>query len=469
MSLFTSELELLDQAVLSALRGTITEVRGLAARVRGLHAPVGAVVRFESDADRPAQFGEIVGFQGEETIILPYGATTGLRRGDRVLVEQNQPTCIAGPGLLGRVVNALGQPIDDAGPLRQVRPRSLTPPPLTAMHRPLIDTPLATGVRAVDTLLTAGRGQRLGVFAPPGVGKSTLLAMMARGTAADVSVVALIGERGREVREFIDNQLGEAGMKKAVVVVSTGDESPLLRIRAALTATAIAESFRDDGKDVLLIMDSLTRFCQAQRQVGLAAGEPPATKGFTPSVFAMLPVLLERSGRTARGSITGFYAVLMEGEDVDDPVADAARGVLDGHIALSRKLGQQGHWPAIDIVRSISRVADEVTDPQHQLAAHRVRRLIAAYEQVEDLLNIGAYANGSNEDFDLAIAARPAINQMLQQSRGEVNGLGDFERSRKQLLALAQSLEQLRKRAVAGGGARPAGPGANRRPTPARR
>ena len=323
-------------------------------------------------------------------------------------------------------------------------PRSLNPKVWDPMDRPLIDEPLATGVRVVDSMMSLGRGQRIGIFAPPGVGKSTLLGMMARGASADVIVVGLVGERGREVQDFIKKQLGEEGLKRAVVVVATGDESPLLRIRAAQSATTVAEYFRDQGKDVLLIMDSLTRFCQAQRQVGLATGEPPATKGFTPSVFAMLPVLLERSGRTSVGSITGLYAVLVEGDIDEDPISEAARGVLDGHILLSREMAHRNYWPAVDVLGSISRVADDIIDAQHSAASAQVRRLLAAYGDVEDLLNIGAYANGSNEEFDLAITCKPAIDQLMMQGRSEVSNKTDFAHTSKQLIALNHLIQERR-------------------------
>jgi flagellum-specific ATP synthase len=372
-----------------------------------------------------------------------------------VVVDRFAQLVPVGPSLLGRVLDGLGRPIDGGGPLYGTSQRALNPGPVDPLDRPLIDEPLATGVRAIDALCSVGRGQRLGVFASPGLGKSTLLGMMARHTAADVSVVALVGERGREVRDFLENQLG-AGLSRSVVVCATGDESPLLRIRAAQVAATIAEWFRDQGNDVLLIMDSITRFCQAQRQVGLAAGEPPATKGYPPSVFAMLPKLLERSGRTSRGSITGLYAVLVEGDDLTDPIADAARGVLDGHILLSRDLAHRGHWPAIDVVESISRVCDEVTDGEQQKARRRCLGLLASYRQVEDLVNIGAYAAGANPQSDLAIAVEPVLDQFLQQGRNEVRGRADFDITRRQLVALAQRIDaaaaEVAKSAPSGGG-----------------
>jgi len=462
MKLFDEQLALLNDALLYDLQGTVREVRGMAIRVEGLHVPIGAMVSIEPRCSPGVSIeGEVVGFQGQQTIIMLFGTTSGIRAGDPVHAQQFSQTVAVGDELLGRVLDGLGRPIDGKGSLRANHIRPLQPDPVDPMIRPLIDEPLATGVRAIDTLTSVGRGQRIGAFAPPGVGKSTLMGMMARGTAADVSVVALVGERGREVRDFIDNQLGPEGMQHTVVVCATGDESPLLRIRAAWVATTVAEYFRDRGKDVLLIMDSLTRFCQAQRQVGLATGEPPTTKGYTPSVFSMLPTLLERSGRTPTGSITGFYAVLVEGEEIDDPIADAARGVLDGHIGLSRDLAHKGHWPAVDVVKSISRVADDVTTPAHQVAAATIRRLVSAYEQVEDLLNIGAYTSGSNPDFDLAIACKPAIDQLLQQSRAEAGALSDFERTSKQLFALTQNIKTVRQRLEQPAGRAARGPAAS--------
>ena len=445
MSILAEQIGLLADTAPIECRGTVVEVRGLAVRVADLPAPVGATVRIQTLGGRGAVVeGQVIGVQEEACIVMPIGATVGICRGDRVVAGQYVQMLSAGEGLLGRVLDGMGRPIDRLGPLTDTVPRPLYARVIDPLDRPLIDTPLATGIRAIDALISVGRGQRLGVFAAPGVGKSVLLGMMTRATAADVCVLALVGERGREVRDFIENQLGVEGLRKSVVVCATGDEPPLLRLRAAMTAAAVAEYFRDQGKDVLLIMDSVTRFCQAQRQIGLAAGEPPATKGYPPSVFTMLPVLLERSGRTSRGSITGFYAVLVEGDDMNDPVADAARSVLDGHILLSRHLAHRGHWPAIDAVESISRVCDAVIDAQHQAARREVLRLISSYSQVEDLLNIGAYAAGSNPDFDLAIAAKGAIDNLLQQGMSE-RQTGDFARTRKQLLALTEQIKHVRQ------------------------
>ena len=445
-TLLSEQIAMLGHASLAEFQGTVLEVRGLAICVADLPVPVGAGVTIHSGrSGGPPIAGEVIGFDSDESIVMPLGDTAGIKRGDRVIAQQHHQFVRVGSSLLGRVINGMGQPMDGKGSLFDTVPRPLRPGSIDPLDRPLIDKPLATGVRVVDALLSVGRGQRLGVFAAPGVGKSTLLGMMAKHTAADVSVLALVGERGREVRDFIENQLGPEGLKTSVVVCATGDEPALLRIRAAMVANTIAEYFRDLGKDVLLIMDSVTRFCQAQRQVGLAAGEPPATKGYPPSVFSMLPVLLERSGRTGKGSITGLYAVLVEGDDMNDPVADAARSVLDGHVVLSRALASKGHWPAIDVLESISRVVDEVTDAPQQAARRETLRVINGYRQVEDLLNIGAYAAGSNPDFDLAIACKPAVDQLIQQGRKEVQGKADFAKSRQQLLALAQNIHAARK------------------------
>ncbi len=442
MTLLDDAIHVIDQAAALELRGTVTEVRGLAVRVIDLPVPIGSSVRIvpaRRGREEQSLIGEVVGFDREQTIVVPLGMTSGVSRGDTVIAEQYAQTVWVGDSLLGRVLDGLGNVMDGKPAPRDLMPWPLHSAPVDPLDRPVIDTPLATGVRAIDALLCVGQGQRLGIFAAPGVGKSTLLGTMVRHTAADVSVIALVGERGREVRDFLENSLGEEGLASSVVVCATSDEPALLRIRAALVASAVAEYFRDRGRNVLLIMDSLTRFCQAQREVGLAAGEPPATKGYPPSVFASLPRLLERSGRTSRGSITGFYAVLVEGDDMNEPIADAARSILDGHILLSRDLANKGHWPAIDVLGSISRVCDQVIDAEHNEARREVLKLVSAYRQVEDLVNIGAYAAGSNPDFDLAIACKPIIDQLLQQGRSErVNG--GFKATRGLLMALRQKL-----------------------------
>ena len=459
MTLLADAITTLEQCTAQELRGTVAEVRGLALRVAALPVPVGARVEVRPGASGGSAGsggagyggraipGEVVGFDAGLTVVMPLGSASGVGRGDTVVALHPRQTVRVGPGLLGRVINGLGEPIDGKGALgggAGWSSRPLDPAPLDPLDRPLIDEPLATGVRAIDAMTPLGRGQRVGVFAAPGVGKSTLLASCVKHTAADVAVIALIGERGREVRHFIENALGERGMARSVVVCATSDEPALLRLRAARVACSVAEGLRDAGRDVLLVMDSVTRFCQAQRQVGLAAGEPPTTKGYPPSVFATLPVLLERAGRTQRGSITGLYSVLVEGEDMSEPIADACRGILDGHIQLDRKLAERGHYPAIDVPGSISRVADDVTDSGHRAARREVLKCITAYRRVEDLVNIGAYAAGSNPEFDLAIAAKDVIDRLLQQGSGDAAGAGPFEQTAAQLAALARQLEQTR-------------------------
>lgn len=443
MGLLAEQLGLLDQAVMVEVAGSVREVRGMSARVTGMPVPVGTQVRIASGRGRgvPAE-GEVIGFADDEAVVMPLQSLAGIGPGDKVTAGQHVRSVRVGSSLLGRVLNGMGEPIDGLGPLRDTVPRPLQPRPVEPLDRPLIDTALATGVRAIDAMATLGRGQRLGVFAGPGCGKSTLLGMMAKRTEADVSVIALIGERGREVRDFIDNVLGPAGLARSVVICATGDESALMRVRAASVACSVAEHFRDDGLDVLMLMDSVTRFCQAQRQIGLAAGEPPATRGYPPSVFALLPQVLERAGRTRRGSITGLYAVLVEGDDLTEPISDACRGVLDGHVLLSRKLAEKGHYPAIDVLGSISRVMSDVTTPQHQQGAAQVGKLIADFNEVEDLLNIGAYAAGSNPDYDLAIAARPMIEQLLKQGRGESTQRATIATVQQQLAAISMAIAQ---------------------------
>ena len=340
-----------------------------------------------------------------------------------------------GQGLLGRILDGMGRPMDGKGPLvssREYPLNALPPPPLT---RRRIEEPLSVGVRAIDALLTLGKGQRVGIMAGSGVGKSTLLGMMARNTEADISVIALIGERGREVREFIERDLGEEGLKRSVVVVATSDQPALVRIKGALTATAIAEYFRDQGRDVMFMMDSVTRFAMAQREVGLTVGEPPATRGYTPSVFAMLPKLLERSGTGANGSITGIYTVLVDGDDMNEPIADAVRSILDGHIVLSRSIAAQNHYPAIDILNSVSRVMTEVVTKEQRMAAQRLRSLMATHRDAADLINIGAYVMGSNPEIDQAIERIGAIRKFLQQDVYEQTTLSDA------VMQLAQLVE----------------------------
>jgi flagellum-specific ATP synthase len=423
------------------ITGRVEALRGLTIIVQGLPIPVGSLVMIESGTAGKALPGEVVGFDGRATTVMTLGQTAGVRPGDLVRGEQPAPTVPVSKRMLGRVIDAMGEPIDGLGVIRMSARGLLSPEPASPMSRRRIDQRLVTGVRAIDCFTTLGKGQRIGVFAGPGVGKSTLMGSIARGTNADVNVIALIGERGREVGEFIDEALGEQGLARSVVVVATSDQSPLMRIRAAHTATAVAEHFRDRGADVLLMMDSITRYAHAQRQVGLAVGEPPATKGYTPSVFAMLPRLLERAGtQSGAGTITGVYTILVEGDDMTEPVADAARGVLDGHIILDRTLAQKAHFPAIDVLDSVSRVAGDVTDPEHIASRQEILRLLAMYRKVEDLVQIGAYARGADPVADAAIDLKPAIDAILQQSPSAV---APFEESRKQLLALAHRAVQL--------------------------
>lgn len=423
------------------ISGRVETLRGLTVLVRDLPMPVGSLVRLERGGlggghDGGNHLGEIVGFDGARTIVMMLGGSGGIRSGDRAVGMHPTQTVGVGTTLLGRVIDGLGRPIDGLGPIEGTIPRPLDPAPVPALSRRRINEPLYTGVRAIDLMTTLGRGQRMGVFAGPGVGKSTLLGAVARNAAADVSVVALIGERGREVRDFIEHNLGEAGLRRSVVIVATSDESPVLRARAAMVACATAEHFRDSGMAVMLIMDSITRYAHAQRQIGLSVGEPPATRGYTPSVFSGMARLLERAGTIADsgGSITGLYSILVEGDDMTEPIADAARGILDGHMILSRTLAQRAHYPAIDVLDSVSRVADDVCDPAHIAARKQVVRLLAAYRQVEDLVQIGAYARGSNPQADVAIRYREQLLDLLQQDLRHVE---PFDQARSRMVKTA--------------------------------
>lgn len=366
---------------------------------------------------------EVVGFRDERVLLMPLAEVDGLRPGWQVHSSGGPLKTPAGEALLGRVLDGLGNPMDGLGPVDACRLRPVTGLPPRPLLRQRITAPLSLGVRALDALLTVGQGQRIGIFSGSGVGKSTTLGMIARATQADCNVIALIGERGREVREFIERDLGPEGLQRSVVVVATSEQPALVRIRAALVATAIAEEFRDLGRDVILMMDSVTRLAQAQREVGLSVGEPPATRGYTPSVFTMLPRILERSGTGPVGSVTGIYTVLVDGDDMNEPVADAVRGILDGHVVLSRKLAHAGQFPAIDVLQSVSRVMPEVTTQAHQAAARKFRALLAAYREAEDLINIGAYVAGTNPTVDEAIHKIPAMKQFLRQSIDECSDL----------------------------------------------
>ncbi len=406
----------------TGVEGRVARLVGTTAAVAGFPAPVGATAEICRQACEPLA-AEVVGFRDELTLLYPLGDMTGVRHGDRVRLRHTNHWVPVGGELLGRVVSALGRPIDGGPALRLAERVPLRRRPPNPVERPRIDVPLSTGVRAIDGLLTCGKGQRIGIFSGSGVGKSVLLGMMARYTAADVNVIALIGERGREVNEFIERDLGPHGLARSVVVVATSDEPALVRMRAAVTATAIAEYFRDAGRDVLLLMDSVTRFALAGREIGLAAGEPPTTRGYPPSVFAVLPKLVERAGRSRQGTITGFYSVLVEGDDPNEPVADSVRGLLDGHLWLSRKLASRGHYPAIDVLESISRLMTDVAPPQQVAAATAVRQLLSAYDEHEDLISIGAYRQGSSPAVDLAIAARDEIRRFLEQKVADASSV----------------------------------------------
>ncbi len=398
------------------IEGKLTRMVGLAMEAEGCEIPVGGRCHVIT-SDGKEHLAEVVGFSGDKIFLMPSGEIKGLAPGARVRPVKDFIGVWADKSLLGRVLDGNGQPIDDGPPLTQNTPMLLEGTPINPLKRHPIDKPLDVGVRAINAMLTVGRGQRMGLFAGSGVGKSVLLGMMTKFTEAEVIVVGLIGERGREVKEFIDNILGEEGMKRSVVVAVPADQPPLMRLHGAKVATSIAEYFRDQGKQVLLLMDSLTRFCQAQRELALAIGEPPATKGYPPSVFAKLPKLVERAGNSAKGSgsITAFYTVLTEGDDPQDPIADAARAILDGHIVLSRSIAESGHYPAIDIESSISRALQQIVEPNHLDAVNELKRIYSSYQQNRDLINVGAYKAGSNAYLDQAIAIKPIIDQFLKQ------------------------------------------------------
>lgn len=441
MSVLSDQIGLVASLEPVGVSGRVAALRGLTVLAEDLPLAIGSEIVIEPTGVR----GEIVGFADGRAVVMLFGSSVGIRPGDVVRGGHAAQVAPISDFLLGRVVDALGRPIDGLGAVRDTVLRPIDARPISPMQRSRIDRPIWTGVRAIDLMTTLGRGQRMGVFAGPGVGKSTLLGSIARRSSAHVNVIALIGERGREVREFIEQSLGEQGLARSVVVVATGDEPPLMRIRAARLACAVAEHFRDGERDVLLMMDSVTRFAHALRQVGLSVGEPPATKGYTPSVFAELPVLLERAGGVdaGGGSVTGLYTVLVEGDDMTEPVADAARGILDGHIVLSRKLAHRGRYPAVDILDSLSRVANDVVDDHHRVARDHLRRLEAAYANIEELVQIGAYAKGSDAESDVAVLYHDRIEELVRQ------GVGDEttpEKARDWMLRLAmESGERLRQ------------------------
>jgi flagellum-specific ATP synthase len=441
MNIFAAQLDAVQSSMPYRVGGTVQGVSGLTIEASDLALPLGSLCRITSFGGRQSM-AEVIGFASDGTLLMALSSIAGVARGDRVENVASAPRICCSEQLLGRVLNGFGQPIDGRGPLLLSESRRIDGKSVTPLARENIRQSIATSVRAIDGLHTCGLGQRMGIFSGPGVGKSTLMSTIAKHTSADISVVALIGERGREVLEFLQNSLGEAGLRRCVVIVSTSDDAPLLRVRAAKVACTVAEYFRDQGKHVLLMMDSLTRMAQAQRQIGLAAKEPPATKGFPPSVFAMIPEILERAGSTPSGSITGFYTVLVEGDDFNEPIPDAVKGITDGHLWLSRSLANRGHFPAIDMIQSISRVRGDVVDDPQQRAARRVLALMAVYQDIEDLVNIGAYVPGQNAENDLAVQARPRIVQYLQQ---EPDAPTTLEEARKQLMELSAWIEQMEK------------------------
>jgi flagellum-specific ATP synthase len=431
--------EALKWGDLHARRGRVINLIGLIIEATGLEAEVGEVCEVETGRNRALVPAEVVGFRDSRTLLMPLGEMHGIGPGCRVTPTGRQFHVKVDDELLGRVVDGLGNPLDGRGDAPDGRSLETIAPAPDPMERPPITERVSLGVRALDALVPCGRGQRLGIFAGSGVGKSSLLGMIARSTSADVNVICLVGERGREVREFIDRDLGSA-LTRSVVIVATSDQPALVRIKAAFTATTIAEYFRDRGANVMLMMDSVTRFAMAQREVGLAIGEPPATRGYTPSVFALLPKLLERSGTNRNGSITGLYTVLVDGDDMNEPIADAVRSILDGHIVLTRELAHAGHYPAVDVLQSVSRLVGEVVTPEVQNAGMEVRRLMAAYKEKEDLIAIGAYQHGADPVTDVAIAKRDPINAFLRQAVTEPS---TAEEADALLMALAESQPEI--------------------------
>jgi flagellum-specific ATP synthase len=427
----------MEAALLAArplARGKVVGAVGLRVTVSGLEARVGDLLRL---GDGPgAVLAEVAALDGDRLSCLPLGPIAGLSAGTPAVSTGGPLRVAVGPDLKGRILDGLGRPMDDGPPLRGELVGIDAAPP-SAMDRQLVDAPMPLGVRVLDTLVPCGRGQRIGIFAGSGVGKSTLMSMITRGTSAELNVVALVGERGREVREFIEHDLGPEGLARSIVVIATSDKPPLVRLRAGAVATRIAEYYRDEGKDVLLMMDSVTRAAMAQREVGLSVGEPPATRGYPPSVFAMLASLLERAGPGARGSITGLYTVLVEGDDHNEPIADAARSILDGHIVLDRKLATAGHFPSVQALDSISRVANKITTREQRADATELRRLMAAHREVRELVEIGAYVPGTNPEADRANAIWPQITAFLRQDIDERVDIETSWYQLQQLIAIA--------------------------------
>lgn len=399
--------------------GKVVKVVGLVIESAGPAVSIGRLCKIENREDGSKVLAEVVGFRDDKILLMPFGPMGGIAPGAIVTSTQQQLRVPVGQELIGRVLGGLGEPIDGQGPILSRVSRSVDSKIIPVLQRERITKPVRTGIRAIDSLTPLGTGQRMGIFSGSGVGKSVMLGMIAKGSSADVNVIALVGERGREVRDFIERDLGPEGLARSVVIAVSSDQPALVRIKGAMVATTIAEYFRDQGKDVMLLMDSVTRVAMAQREIGLAVGEPPTTKGYTPSVFAMLPILLERAGNTNKGSITGMYTVLVEGDDFNEPISDAVRSILDGHITLSRKLASQNQYPAVDILESISRLAPEISTEEELKLSGELRSLTASYREAEDLINIGAYVKGSNPLIDRAIEKREPINEFLRQSVDE--------------------------------------------------
>jgi flagellum-specific ATP synthase len=397
-------------------RGVIQNIIGLIIESHGPSVSLGDLCYISPNNKSKYGKAEVVGFKNNHVLLMPLHDINGYHPGSKVVASKKTLSIPVGDDLLGRVINGLGEPIDGKGPVFTEESRSIYQDPPKPLLRQPIKNVISTGVKSIDAFTTVGMGQRMGIFAGSGVGKSVLLGMIARNTSADINVIALIGERGREVREFIERDLGEEGLSRSVVVIATSDETPLVRVKAALTATTIAEYFRDKNKNIMFMMDSMTRVAMAQREIGLAIGEPPTTKGYTPSTFALLPKLLERAGNSEHGSITGLYTVLVEGDDMNDPVADAARSILDGHIVLDRELANRGHYPAVDPLQSVSRVMPQVVDDEHLIFSRKILQHLAIYKDAEDLINIGAYSKGSNPSIDQAILYNGPIIRFLKQN-----------------------------------------------------
>jgi flagellum-specific ATP synthase len=425
--------------------GRVTQMIGLLVESQGPVAAIGDFCEIRTREGRSIRT-QVIGFRDGRILSMPLEETDGLHLGDKILARRDDARIEVGPELLGRVLDGFGKPMDGLGPLRCGETNGLYNAPPGPLEREPIDEMLVTGVRAIDSLLTTGKGQRIGIFGGSGVGKSTLLGAMARQNSADVSVIAMVGERNREVRDFIEHELGPEGLKRSVLVIATSDLQAPLRIRAAFVALAISEYFRDQGKDVLLVIDSVTRLAMAQREIGLAAGEPPSQKGYTPSVFNLLPKIFERAGRFKKGSITGFFTVLVEGDDFNEPISDAVRAILDGHIILSRELGAAGHYPAIDVLQSVSRLASRLATPEQKQAVQKVRETMSAYQRSEDLINLGAYTGGSNPQLDAAIRVRPQLIEFLKQ---EASANSPFDQTLVQLQALARATSPIQARAGA--------------------